>query len=79
MEQELNQDFINRLVKNHNKQMERVRQYNITHKESLNAKSREYFKKIKENPEKYKQYLEAKRKKYKEQNPKPILPVKIFE
>lgn len=79
MEQELNQEFINRLVKNHNKQMERVRQYNITHKEVLNAKSREYFKRIKEDPEKYKKYLEAKRQKYKEQNPKPVLPVKIFE
>lgn len=77
--EEINQEYINKLVERHKKQLERVRQYNITHKGELNAKSREYFKKTKEDPEKYSKYLEDKRKKYKEQNPKPVLPVKIFE
>lgn len=74
-----NQDYINKLVERHQKQLERVRKYNQDHKGELNAKSREYFKKLKEDPEKYKKYLEAKRKKYKELNPKLVLPVKVFE
>lgn len=63
----------------YNKQLARIRKYNEAHREELNAKAREYFKKIKEDPEKYKLYKEQKRKKYKEQNPKPVLPVKEFE
>lgn len=74
-----NQDYINKLVERHQKQLERVRKYNQDHKDELNAKSRGYFKKLKEDPEKYKKYLEAKRKKYKELNPKLVLPVKVFE
>lgn len=74
-----NQEYIAKLIERHKKQLERVRKYNQDHKDELNAKSREYFKKIKEDPEKYKLYLENKRKKYKEQNPKPVLPVKVFE
>lgn len=58
--------------------LERVRKYNQVNKEKMRERSREYFKKIKADPEKYKIYLEQKRSKYKEQNPKPVLPVKEF-
>lgn len=58
--------------------LERVRKYNQVNKEKMRERSREYFKKIKADPEKYKIYLEQKRAKYKEQNPKPVLPVKEF-
>lgn len=61
------------------KQLARVRKYNEAHREELNAKSREYFQKIKADPDKYTLYKEQKRKKYKEQNPKPVLPIKEFE
>jgi hypothetical protein len=47
------------------KQLARVRKYNESHKEDLNAKSREYFQKIKADPERYKLYKEQKRNKYK--------------
>jgi uncharacterized protein YeaO (DUF488 family) len=76
---DVNQDYVAKLVERHQKQLERVRKYNKEHRDELNAKSKEYFKKLKEDPEKYKVYLEAKRAKYKEQNPKQVLPVKVFE
>lgn len=60
------------------KHLERVRNYNKANKEKMRERSKEYFKRIKADPEKYKLYLEQKRVKYKEQNPKPILPVKEF-
>ena len=63
----------------YNKQLARIRKYNEAHRDELNAKAKEYFKKIKEDPEKYKLYKEQKRKRYKELNPKPDLPVKVFE
>ena len=72
-------EYIQALVERHRKQLERVRNYNKAHKDELNAKSRAYFQKIKEDPEKYKQYLENKRKKYNQQKPKTILPVEVFE
>lgn len=65
-----NQDYLNKLVERHKKQLERVRKYYQDHKEEQNAKSREYFKKIKEDPEKYMIYLEAKRCRYKEKKQK---------
>lgn len=76
---EVSQDYINKLVERHKKQLNRVRKYNQDHKEELNLKSREYFKKIKEDPEKYKKYLETKRQKYKEQKAKLVLAVNVFE
>lgn len=74
-----NQDYIKKLAERHQKQLERTRKYNKDHREEQNAKSRAYFQKIKEDPEKYKRYLEYKRQRYKLQNPKPVLPVKEFE
>jgi len=71
-------EYVAKLVERHKKQLERVREYNKTHRDEQNEKSRAYFQKIKADPEKYKVYLENKRKKYKEQNPKPVLPVKVF-
>jgi|LakMenEpi03Aug12_release.lakeMendotaPanAssembly.Ray.scaffolds.fasta_scaffold13225_6 hypothetical protein len=73
------EQYIKILVERHERQLQRVRKYNKEHKDELNAKSRERFQKIKGDPDKYKVYLEAKRKKYKEQNPKPVLPVKVFD
>ena len=59
--------------------LERLRNYNKEHAEVIRARAREQFKKIKNDPDKYKEYLEKKRKRYREQNPKPVLPVKEFE
>jgi DNA-binding transcriptional MocR family regulator len=56
----------------------RMRKYNQENKDKMRDRAREYFKQIKADPERYKLYLEQKREKYKEQNPKPILPVKEF-
>lgn len=78
MSQELTEDYIKKLVISHEKQMARVRKYNKAHAAELNEKSKENFKKLKADPEKYKAYLECKRKKYREQNPIPVLPVKVF-
>lgn len=75
---ELNQEYINKLVERHQKQLERVRKYNVEHKDELNAKSREYFQKLKLDPEKYPKYLEEKKKKYRKNNPIVMLPVKEF-
>ncbi len=74
----LSEAYINKLVDSHNKQLARVRNYNKAHAAELNEKSKQNFKKMKEDPEKYKAYLEYKRKRYREQNPTPILPVKVF-
>jgi hypothetical protein len=61
------------------KHLERMKNYNKEHADVIRARAREQFKKIKEDPEKYKLYLEKKRKRYKELNPKPVLPSKEFE
>ena len=61
------------------KHLERMKNYNKEHADVIRARAREQFKKIKENPDKYKEYLEKKRQRYKELNPKPVLPVKEFE
>ena len=58
--------------------LERVRNYNKANADKLRERARDYFKQIKEDPNKYKIYLEQKRNRYKEQNPKPVLPVKEF-
>ncbi len=60
------------------KQLARIRKYNNDHRAELNARAKEYFKKIKEDPDKYKVYKENKKKKYAEQNPKTVLPIKEF-
>jgi hypothetical protein len=67
-----------RLLKNHEKQMERVRKYNENHRQEMSDRSKAYFQKIKADPEKYKLYLEKKKISYKEKNPKQVLPVKEF-
>jgi hypothetical protein len=59
--------------------LERLRKYNQEHADVIRSRAREQFKKIKEDPEKYKEYLEKKRKRYRDLNPKPILPAKEFE
>jgi hypothetical protein len=61
------------------KHLERLRKYNREHADVIRARAREQFKKIKEDPEKYKEYLEKKRKRYRELNPPQVLPVKEFE
>lgn len=61
------------------KHLETMRNYNKNHADIIRARAREQFKRIKEDPEKYKEYLEKKKKRYREQNPKPVLPVKEFE
>lgn len=48
------------------KQLARIRKYNEIHREELKEKSKEYFQKIKADPERYKLYKEKKRKSYKE-------------
>jgi DNA-binding ferritin-like protein len=65
-----NEDYLKSLVERHKKQLERVRKYYSEHRDEQNAKSRAYFQKIKADPEKYKLYLENKKKKYLEKNPK---------
>ena len=59
--------------------LERLRKYNKEHADVIRARSREQFKKIKEDPVKYKEYLDRKRKRYRELNPKQVLPIKEFE
>lgn len=61
------------------KHLERVRQYNKEHRAEINEKSKQRFQKIKADPVAYKEYLAKKAKRYKELNPKPVLPVKEFE
>lgn len=72
-------EYIKKLIERHEKQKERTRNYYSERREEQNAKSRAYFQKIKEDPEKYRQYLEKKREIYRQKNPKPVLPVKEFE
>lgn len=73
-----NEDYIKKLVERHQRQLARVQKYNIEHKDELNAKSREYFQKLKLDKEKYSKYLEEKRAKYRKNNPIVMLPVKEF-
>jgi len=61
------------------KHLERMRNYNKAHADEIRARARDHFKKIKEDPNKYNLYLEKKRQRYKELNPKPVLPAKEFE
>jgi vacuolar-type H+-ATPase subunit H len=61
------------------KHLQRLRDYNKAHAEVIRARARKQFQDIKADPEKYKVYLEKKRKKYRELNPKVVLPVKEFE
>jgi hypothetical protein len=63
----------------YNKQMARIRKYNDVHREELNTKAKEYFKKIKEDPERYELYKEQKRKKYKELKSKQGLNLPVKE
>lgn len=56
------------------KQLARMRKYNESHREEINAKSREYFqKKIKEDPERYRLYKEQKCQKYREKKLKSLV------
>jgi hypothetical protein len=61
------------------KKLERMKNYNKSHSDTINLRAREYFKKLKADPEKYKLYLKRKRDQYKIQNERPALPVKYFE
>lgn len=72
-------EYIKKLIERDEKQKERIRNYYTKHREEQNARSRAYFQKLKEDPEKYRQYLDRKKEIYKQKNPKPILPVKEFE
>ena len=70
---------VNRAEEFYKRHIERLRKYNQDHADIIRARAREQFKKIKNDPEKYKEYLDKKRKRYRELNPKPVLPVKEFE
>jgi vacuolar-type H+-ATPase subunit H len=70
---------VNKAEQFYQRHLERLRKYNQDHADVIRARAREQFKKIKENPDKYKEYLDKKRKRYREQNPKQELPVKEFE
>ena len=49
-------------VEQYHKQLERVRKYNVEHKEEMNDRSKTYYHtKIKSDPETYQKYLEQKR------------------
>lgn len=61
------------------KHLERMRNYNKAHADVIRERARKQFQKIKEDEVKYKAYLEKKKMKYREQNPKIVLPVKEFE
>lgn len=73
-----NQEYIDKLVARHQRQLEKVRKYNIDNKDKLNKLSREYFQKLKLDPERYSKYLEDKKQKYRKNNPIVMLPVKEF-
>lgn len=73
-----NQEYIDKLVARHQRQLEKVRKYNLEHKDELNKLSREYFQKLKLDPERYSKYLEDKKQKYRKNNPIVMLPVKEF-
>jgi len=70
---------VNKAEQFYKRHLERLRKYNQDHADVIRARAREQFKKIKGDPEKYKEYLDKKRKRYRELNPKPVLPVKEFE
>lgn len=75
----MNEEEQSKAVEYYNKHLARCRAYNEKNKDKINQRSKDYFKQLKADPEKYKTYLENKRKKYKEQNPPFILPEKKFE
>jgi hypothetical protein len=66
------QEFITKAVQQYNKHLDRVRKYNQDHKPELNKKSREYFQKIKSNPEKYEAYKKQKRLQYQKKKDKNL-------
>ena len=61
MEREINVDAA---VNFYKKQLVHMRNYNKRNSEVINKRSREYFQKIKADPEKYKLYLEKKKDYY---------------
>jgi hypothetical protein len=52
------------------KQLTKLRQYNKTHRDEINQKSKLSYKRIKENPELYENYKKRKRELYRAKNPK---------
>lgn len=55
-----------RYYQNH---LDRMRRYVENNREAIYEKNRQYFKKVKEDPEKYERYLERKRESYKNKDP----------
>ena len=62
MERQIN---IEAAVNFYKKQLVNMRNYNKRHSDVVNKRSRDYFQKIKADPEKYKLYLEKKKDYYK--------------
>jgi hypothetical protein len=76
-----NQEYINKIIASHEKQLLRVRLYNKTNAKEMNERARNYFQNvIKPNPEKYEKYKEKKKQHYRKNNPpQEVLPIKEFE
>jgi dsDNA-binding SOS-regulon protein len=54
------------------KQLTKFRQYNKTHKNEINEKGKQNYRRIKENPELYEAYKNRKRELYREKHPKKL-------
>ena len=52
------------------KQLTKLRRYNKTHKEEINEKGKQNYKRIKENPQLYEAYKTRKRELYRAKHPK---------
>ncbi len=55
----------NKAVEQYNKHLAYVRNYNVTHKEENKLRHRNYYYRIKSDPEKYEAYLARRRNDYK--------------
>lgn len=52
------------------KQLTKLRKYNKTHKDEINEKGKQHYRRIKENPELYEAYKNRKRELYRAKHPK---------
>lgn len=52
------------------KNLTNLRRYNITHKEEINEKAKQTFRRIKEDPEMYEAYKQRKKAMYRAKHPK---------
>lgn len=60
----MNQQQIDTAIKHYQNHLKAIKKYQQTHPEKMNQKSRDYYKKIKEDPDRYAKFQETKRQYY---------------